>query len=162
MSKESVTAIIRAIQSTTALFVESGAVGRQPIIDPDEDAAAVQDLEDAYSSGIDEIVENIPDDPEPSPDPEPEPEPELRGYINADKSQSNIGVDSSKTLYDENGVAIPFDSSKNYAIQAVRSSDDTDLTWKLIYLYNKSGKLGVKNPFSGATIKNVSYIVYTE
>ena len=76
MSKESVTAIIRAIQSTTALFVESGAVGRQPIIDPDEDAAAVQDLEDAYSSGIDEIVENIPDDPEPSPDPDPDPEPE--------------------------------------------------------------------------------------
>lgn len=65
MSKESVSALIKAIQATTDLFVSKGLTRRQQLVSKTSDDSYVQELEDVYSSGIDTIVENIPDDPEP-------------------------------------------------------------------------------------------------
>ena len=67
MSKESVSALIKAIQATTDLLVSKGLTRRQQLVSKTSDDSYVQDLEDVYSSGIDTIVENIPDDPPPTP-----------------------------------------------------------------------------------------------
>lgn len=70
MSKETVSALIKAVQESATLFISSGGTQRKRLVSNQSDSNYVQALESGYSSEITDIVNNIPDDPPPTP-PEP-------------------------------------------------------------------------------------------
>lgn len=125
MSKESVSALIKAIQATTDLFVSKGLTRRQQLVSKTSDDSYVQDLEDVYSSGIDTIVENIPDDPPPTP-PTP-PVETITGYMWHD---SNVTLTANNSdycyVYESDGTTPKeYDSNKTYTIVHVLTAHDT-------------------------------------
>lgn len=64
MSKAETTAIINAIRESVSFLMANGMSIRQGISNSTQDAAHVSSLLAGYSSDIDTIIENIPDDPE--------------------------------------------------------------------------------------------------
>lgn len=133
MSKESVSALIKAIQATTDLFVSKGLTRRQQLISKTSDDSYVQDLEDVYSSGIDTIVENIPDDPPPTP-PTP-PVETITGYMWKDDTVS-FSVGQYLYVYESDGRTVrDGDSTKTYRIVHVLDRQGEYLDEYLEQLY---------------------------
>lgn len=64
MSKAETTAIIDAIRESVSFLMTNGMSIRQGISNSTQDAAHVSSLLAGYSSDIDAIIANIPDDPE--------------------------------------------------------------------------------------------------
>ena len=148
MSKESVSALIKAIQATTDLFVSKGLTRRQQLVSKTSDDSYVQDLEDVYSSGIDTIVENIPDDPPPTP-----PVETITGYFNAGQGNDQMSVpyswgpggDNYEEIYPlDSDQGVPYDSSKTYTVKSVFYVGGTEITDE--QTLNKSVQL-VNSPF---------------
>lgn len=133
MSKESVSALIKAIQATTDLFVSKGLTRRQHLVSKTSDDSYVQDLEDVYSSGIDTIVENIPDDPPPTP-PTP-PVETITGYMWKDDTVS-FSVGQYLYVYESDGRTVrDGDSTKTYRIVHVLDRQGEYLDEYLEQLY---------------------------
>lgn len=64
MSKAETTAIIDAIRESVGFLMTNGMSIRQGISNSTQDAAHVSSLLAGYSSDIDAIIANIPDDPD--------------------------------------------------------------------------------------------------
>lgn len=62
MTKEQCEAIIRAIEESTIFVMTNGISVRDKLSDPTSDATHVTALLTAYSTAIDAIIANIPDD----------------------------------------------------------------------------------------------------
>ena len=151
MSKESVSALIKAIQATTDLFVSKGLTRRQQLVSKTSDDSYVQDLEDVYSSGIDTIVENIPDDPPPTP-PTP-PVETITGYFNPGQGNDQMSVqyswgpsgDNYEGIYPlDSDQGVRYDPLKVYTVKSVFYADGTEITDE--YTLNKSVQL-MNSPF---------------
>ena len=177
MSKESVSALIKAIQATTDLFVSKGLTRRQQLVSKTSDDSYVQDLEDVYSSGIDTIVENIPDDPPPTP-PTP-PVETITGYFNPGQGNAQMSVpyswgpsgDNYEGIYPlDSDQGVPYDSSKTYIVKSVFYADGTEVTDentlnRSVQLINSpfvSGWLLIRTKLNNKILGNPCGCTYTE
>ena len=71
MTKAQLTALIQAIQQTAIFMFQNGISVRNAIASTDADSTYVSGLISDYSSEIDDIISDIPDDPE-TPDVNPD------------------------------------------------------------------------------------------
>jgi hypothetical protein len=149
MGKIHVTAIIQALQETIENLSVNGCSVRPKISNPTVDSQYVQALEDDYGDEIDNIVDNIPDDP-----PAPVlPTVSITGDISVGNwvypvgGTASLASNATVTVKDNisSGSKIAFNTNVCYAVQNWYINSSNTGTNGSISVANVSNNLGVKN-----------------